>query len=948
MKNIIQIFTSDLKKIFKNEIAIIIVCGLLILPSLYAWFNIYASWDPYGSTGGIMIAVCNQDVGGKIKDSEFNIGDELIENLKENDTLGWTFVEDSDDAINLARTGKVYASIIIPKDFSEKMSTIIDDNPMKPSLEYYVNEKVNAISPKITDKGASTLQDSISTAFIESVTEAAFEMLEEAGIKTEDVGPILDTYEKYLDHLIETIPTMAQRLDDNAKTVDSGSELVALSSEDIDLVHNVSNDLISFTDDFKRDIDELNGNSDEMSRELVETLNLTKVCLEDLDNNIVKLHEKVVLEKPDVVEALDESSANLKVVIQDTRKIQSSLKAFDKEISPEIESLVDILERQLVELESLLGKISDKDYNTVDELTKSIHESTAKIRPNLEILDALLGDNAGAASTEYNDIHAISKNLSDLFSELEGKAEITEKATEISDNIFVSIDDFNKVNTIDQAPVLMTLNSIERNLKDLKVKNSFDKALANLKTDQESLKKHEMAYLGLSTTLAASGAQVDAALSTIDAIDDTATTVNDDVNQYIASLQHYTKSMEKDVRTIRKNIVTIDRLVVDEKNYLIPLVKEITDISLNRLDDVSNILSDLSDDLASSDIENQLDNMHNLTTNMISNLDNLIIKINTDLTTSMQRYLSSTSRFLSDTNVLLVSLTDKKALIKDFSDQLAYNGQVAADDMIEISDNLPELQEDLISMRDRMGEFREKANLEEFVDKMQSNENVISDFMAYPVDLNSHSLYSTDNYGSSMTPFYTTLSLWVGVLILFSVLTPKSKNVDFKPTPLETYLGKYPLFAIMAVLQGLIVALGDLYLLKITAVEPGLFILLSMFLSLVFCTIIYTLVSLFGNVGKAIGIVLLVLQVAGSGGTFPIQMTPEFFQKLYVWLPFTYGIGALREAVFGVYFPALKTDLLILNAYFIIFFVIGLLFVSANHKHVEKISHRLEESGISE
>ena len=91
----------------------------------------------------------------------------------------------------------------------------------------------------------------------------------------------------------------------------------------------------------------------------------------------------------------------------------------------------------------------------------------------------------------------------------------------------------------------------------------------------------------------------------------------------------------------------------------------------------------------------------------------------------------------------------------------------------------------------------------------------------------------------------------------------------------------------------------------------------------------------------------------GSGsyhgpGTFPIQMTPEFFQKLYSWLPFTYGIGALREAVFGVLYPALRKDILTLSSYFIVFFILGLLFVSLAHEPLEKIAHKLEESGIAE
>ncbi len=988
MKKILKIFTSDIKNILKNKIALIIVCGLLILPSLYAWFNIYASWDPYGNTSGIKIAVCNKDLGGKIKDNDINIGEELIENLKENNSLGWTFVDDPDEAISLTQTGEVYASIIIPKDFSEKMSTIIDDNPMKPSLEYYVNGKVNAISPKITDKGASTLQNQISSAFIESVTTQIFSMLKDAGLKTEDIDPVFDTYKKYLDHLIEDIPIMAQRLNANSKGVDSGSELVSLSSKDIDLVDNTLNDLVSFTHDFKTDIDTLNDNTDDVSRNLVETLNLTKIALEDLDSNTVKLKEKIVLEKPNIVDTLNESSANLKVIIEDMRSIQSSLNQFDKDISPEIESLSKITEDQLIELENLLKKLLTIDYNnnSVYKITKTIRELDANIRTNLlklnDKLNLIIEKNSKIVNPRVDYITAITSDFDKIFDknipEDSNKPEIPnekykkaviDEATKSSDIILKNIEALKIELSKNPSPLDDSLNTIIDNINkyplgnDLKlplesILDSMKKNLENIITDNDYKTSYEYLY-NENNTLKVYGVllkipediseSIDKALLVLDTIDDTCNSIDDDVNKFIHYFTYYTSNLKENVEDIRIHLNTINDLIGDEKNYLIPLVKEVTDISLSRMDEVSTLLSDLSNYINDNDyIENSLDKIHNLNSNMISNLDNLIIKINTDLTSTVKRYLSNASNFSSDANALLVSITDKTDLIKDFSTTAANNGQVAAADMIKISEELPELQEDLTHLSNRLDEFSEKANIEKFVDKIESNENVISDFMAAPVDLNSHSLYSTDFYGCSMAPFYTTLSLWVGIMVLSALLTTESKNVDFKPTPLQTYLGKYPLFATLAMIQGLIVALGDLYLLKVTAAEPMLFVLLSMFQSLVFCTIIYTLLSLFGNVGKAMGVVLLVLQVAGSGGTFPIQMTPPFFQKLYSWLPFTYGIGALREAVFGVLYPALRTDVLTLFSYFIVSFIVGALFVSLAHKPLEMIAHKLEESGIAE
>ena len=168
------------------------------------------------------------------------------------------------------------------------------------------------------------------------------------------------------------------------------------------------------------------------------------------------------------------------------------------------------------------------------------------------------------------------------------------------------------------------------------------------------------------------------------------------------------------------------------------------------------------------------------------------------------------------------------------------------------------------------------------------------------------------NYGASMTPFYTTLCLWVGILLLTSLLTTEvhvKGEDDDEYKPYQVYLGRGLTFLTLTIIQALIVSLGDIYFLKVQAVNIPLFILISVFTSIVFTAIVYSLVSIFGNVGKAIGVVLLVIQVAGSGGTFPIQVTPQFFQNVYPLLPFTYAISAMREAVGGIYMPNLTKDI---------------------------------------
>ena len=156
MRNIITIFKRDIRVIFKNPIPLIITLGVAILPSLYAWVNIAASWDPYSNTSTIPIAVVNNDIGTELNDKYMNIGDEVIENLKENDSIGWKFTTSKEAELGVIDS-TYYASIEIPEDFSEKLTSLISENPEKPTIIYKVDTKENPVANKITTVAQETL-----------------------------------------------------------------------------------------------------------------------------------------------------------------------------------------------------------------------------------------------------------------------------------------------------------------------------------------------------------------------------------------------------------------------------------------------------------------------------------------------------------------------------------------------------------------------------------------------------------------------------------------------------------------------------------------------------------------------------------------------------------------------------------------------------------------------
>ena len=180
VKKAFQIFKRDILRLLKNPVALVITIGVCVIPSLYAWYNIVANWDPYGNTANIKVAVANNDQGTSNEYvGELNAGDETVSKLKENDQLGWVFT-DADAAVEGVKSGEYYAAIVIPDDFSANLTSMLTGTFTQPQLEYYCNEKKNAIAPKVTDTGAQTVEEQINETFVATVSETLVEKIQNA------------------------------------------------------------------------------------------------------------------------------------------------------------------------------------------------------------------------------------------------------------------------------------------------------------------------------------------------------------------------------------------------------------------------------------------------------------------------------------------------------------------------------------------------------------------------------------------------------------------------------------------------------------------------------------------------------------------------------------------------------------------------------------------------
>lgn len=179
MKNVLRVLGRDFKRLLKAPAALVVVFVLIVLPSTYTWFNVIGFWNPYDNTGNMRVCVVNEDAGGSNDImGDMNLGNQIVDQLHENTQLKWEFT-DYDDAMEKVNSGEVYAAFVIPRDFTEDLFTILSGDFQQPNLQYYVNEKKNPVSPKVTDAGSTTLDDTINSQFVSTVSSVVADTLNE-------------------------------------------------------------------------------------------------------------------------------------------------------------------------------------------------------------------------------------------------------------------------------------------------------------------------------------------------------------------------------------------------------------------------------------------------------------------------------------------------------------------------------------------------------------------------------------------------------------------------------------------------------------------------------------------------------------------------------------------------------------------------------------------------
>lgn len=725
MENIIQIFKDDVRGLGKNILALVIALGLCVIPSLYAWFNIYSNWDPYANTGNVSIAVASSDAGYTKDDGTYvNMGDAVIEQLEENDKLGWTFPATPQDAIDGVYSGEYYAALIMEEDFSQSMYDCLANGMEHPKILYYENEKKNAIAVKITDSGTSSLQQSINQEFTEVV-----------------------------------VTTLAENLDTIA-----GDDDGSLYNQLLTQLNSVNDNLLSYN--------ALLSSFIECNTSLSDTVLDMKTVVSKLTSTMNSINSTANTAKSEAKAAAD--------------KLQSGVNTASNVAN------------------TAIGVKLNKMAVAVTAANNAVNVAQQQLAKNEN--PTLIADSLNSTASNMS---TISSTALDLANDLEQY----------------------KGNGVDDQIV-----SLQDRLKNMSTRASAAKEAASKAANTS--KKVELT----------AGAIADANRQIISA----------GIDQAVAQIPSLNQEIYGDLSSKVQQAAGSVNSSIDRTVNALPSGQSV---------DVSG-MGDVLDGISAS------------------------LLAGNDALAGTQTILSNATNKLTNIIAQLESVSDGEQYQK----------------LMEIMENDPSLY---------------------------------GEFLSQPVTVTTQPVYETTNYGSAVTPFYTTLALWVGAIILVSLMkvkvVPKGSYQNAKDY--ELFFGRYILFFLLGQLQSLICVYGDLNLLGVQCHEPGKLYLIGAVTSFTFTLMIYTLTISFGDIGKAFAVVIMVIQIAGSSGTYPIELLPDIFQAIYRYFPFPYAINAMRETISGMY----ENDYSIYMGQLLIFAVASLVVGLVIRKPFMKVNHFIEE-----
>ena len=565
-----------------------------------------------------------------------------------------------------------------------------------------------------------------------------------------------------------------------------------------------------------------------------------------------------------------------------------------------------------------------------------------------------------AATTVFEEGNSVSDQMQgDSYVE-----ELTSKLEELNDNLkeySAMIDSFQDGNARLEAaithvnyeiPVMQkkldnttsSLNQSSQNLSSTRdtlgnFSNNIDTSMSNINNSLENIKKALD-----ESKLADDTAQMTRNLNLV--ARDT-NTLNGEVNTLLAALIQQKLESVSDGNAVNGGDNTgsniggnIGGIAADAAIEALKAMQKELDLMNTVVGSVLESTEEQAAEKAKGNVNNAMNNMKSAIDSCETSVSNMQSIYKNNLVPQMQKVLTNMSDSLNQVTNLVNTLSNTVKnvgiVMEGVSDTVAGTGE----SLSQIKGVVDNISGKITDLTEKLDGASEEEMMDILVRFLGGDPDSLGAYFASPVTMETVAMYPVATYGSAMTPFYSTLAIWVGSTILVALVKVKASPKGLKNVQsYQLYFGRYLLFLLLAQIQAAIIVAGDLWLLKVNIVEPGLFFLAASFTATAFSLLIYSLTLAFGDVGKAVCVIVMVLQIAGSSGTFPIELLPDTYQKIYIFFPFPYAIKAMREALAGMYGTAYMEAL----AKLILFMIEGLLIGLVIRIPFVKLNHFVEE-----
>ena len=872
MKNF---FKKENFAILADKKLLIAIVAVIFVPILYAGMFLWAFWDPYEHLADVPVAIVNEDEGYEFEDEYLELGNEFVDKMKEEPEFDFHFV-DKNKGYQGLNDQEYYILIEIPKDFSKNASTVMDDTPQQLDLIYKPNESFNFLAAQIGETAMLQIEMALEEKITETYAETIFD-------KIDDVA----------DGLVDASEATGD-LNDGANELEDGSKklqdnLITLASKTIEFDEGVttakdgSDDLATGANTLASGIYELYDNSNKLrnaSVDLQSGAGQLASGINQADTGLQEMSKKV----PQLVDGTKQVQGGLSTLHNQLPKEMA--KQIDREIDKGTDTILDGTKELQTGITGGIEKGLKKEFapELSKELTNGISKGIAT-----EVVDTA-NDFISNAPTEIP--KDVAKDIIELLKEKEAAnkqelLKILKEANvpeEVINEVSKKLDEFQpNYDEIENSIISILEGILSEALDGVEITAEQEKQLTKLIKDNIESGITDGVNQGVDQ-----------------AVDATVSEINSGFDQYTSEI---TKGLDGATKGLDKKI------------------KSALDDPMNQLQGGLSTIN-----TGQTALKDGVGQLANGTSQLKTGSSKLVTGQNSYVS-NMNKFTSSFTKANDGTQTLAMganTLSSGMVQLKDGSFQLNDGAHQLADGSEELYDGMNKLTDGTEEFNDKMNEAADEANN---INATDLTHNMI----ANPVEVENEKIYEVPNYGTGFAPYFLSLGLFVGALLL-SIVYPLREPSVVPTSGFSWFLRKFLGLFVIGILQAVIAASILLIGLGIEVQSIPLFYLYSIITSLVFITLIQFLVTCFDDPGRFVAILILILQLTTSAGTFPLELIPKALQPFNLLLPMTYSVAGYKAVISSGQYGVMWQNAGILLLYTLVFMLLTLSYFMVMYK----------------